>query len=407
MTDDVTTGPLRGIRVLDLADGMGLYCTKMLAGLGADVIKVEPPGGDGSRDIGPFYKDEPHREKSLFWFHFNANKRGITLNLQTPEGRELFKRLAATADIVVETSPPGAMEEEGIGWSALSSLNPRLIFASLTPFGQEGPWKNYQASDLVGNALGGLLNNCGWPGKAPEKLGGSQAYHMASVQATTGILMALYQRTKTGQGRHIDVSMHASVPVTLMVTVPLYERTGKMTGRAWNWHAEAANGVFPCKDGYIDFRLRLQRWDDFIRWLDRDGLAEELKGEEWKDPWFRQVPENVRKIDAVFCQFLLRHGKQELYEDGQKRGFEIGPAYTIPEVAASKQLRARNYFMPVEHPELGETLEYLGPPFRSSLAPGQAMRRAPLIGEHNESIYEEELGLSREQVIRLADAGVI
>lgn len=401
------SGPLEGIRVLDLADPKGLYCTKLLADMGADVIKIEPPGGDPVRRIGPFFKDEPHREKSLYWFHYNTNKRSITLNIETIDGKELFKKLSLGADIVVETFTPGVMDEMGVGWRVLSEINPRLILASITPFGQEGPWKNYKASDLVGIAVGGLLSTCGWPERAPEKIGGSQAYHIASAQTVVAILIALYQRTKTGKGRHIDISMHASIPVTLMVSVPVYEKTGNVRARGWDWYTDPANGVFPCKDGYIDFRLRIQRWDDFVSWLGKDGVADELKDEKWKDPWYRQRPENTQKINEIFREFLMRHRKKELYEEGQERGFEVGPVNTIREVAESTQLRARRYFVPVEHPEFGATLEYLGPPFRFSLTPWKIMERAPFIGEHNEEIYLHELGLSRRELTSLAAAGII
>lgn len=405
--DEPTNGPLKGIRVLDPADAKGLYCTKMLSDLGADVIKIEPPGGDPSREIGPFFKDKPHKEKSLYWFHFNTNKRSITLNLQTADGRDIFKRLSSKADVIVETFARGVMDEMGMGWKTLSENNPRLILASITPFGQEGPWRDYKASDLVGLAFGGLLSTCGWPERAPEKIGGSQqAYHMASLQATVGILMALHQRTKTQKGRHIDISMHASIPVTLMVSVPVYERAGRIMARGWNYNNPAL-GIFPCQDGYIDFRLRMQSWDAFVKWLDRDGMADEFKGEEWKDPWYRLRPENIQKIDGIFRQFLMKYSKKELYEDGQKRGFEVAPVNTIREVTESGQLRARRYFVPVEHPELGEKLEYLGPPFRLSLTPWKIAKRAPLVGEHNEEIYQNELGLNRQELTSLAEAGVI
>lgn len=401
------SGPLSGIRVLDLTNEMGLYCTKLMADLGADVVKIEPPEGDAARGIGPFYKDQVHKEKSLTWFHFNTNKRGITLNLQTADGRELFKRLAAKADVVVETFAPGTLDELGIGWDILTEANPRLILASLSPFGQTGPWRNYKASALVGAAVGGLLSTCGWPDKAPETIGASPAYHMASVQATVGILMALYQRTRTHSGRHIDVSMHASVPVTLMVSVPIYQRTGQLRLREGDKHADAAHGIFPCKDGYIDFRLRFQNWNAFVEWLDKDGLAGELKDEQWKDHWFRQRPENIQMIDEKFRKFLLKYNKQELYEEGQERGFEIAPVNKIPEVAESIQLKNRKYFQPVEHPELGATLAYLGAPFRLSAAPWKLAKRAPLLGEHNQEIYHAELGLKPQEICSLAAAGII
>jgi len=403
----MTNGPLAGIRVIDLADAKGLYCTKLLADLGAEVVKVEPPGGDPARAVPPFFKDDSHSEKSLYWFHYNTNKLSITLNLRTSAGIDLFEKLSLRSDIIVETFAPGVLDGLGIGWKKLSTANPRLILGSITPFGQQGPWKDHKATDLVGSALGGLLSTCGWPEKSPEQLGGHQAYHMASVQAAVGILMALYQRSRTQKGRHVDISMHASIPVNLMVAVPVYEKTGRIMKREGDRHTDPANGIFPCKDGYIDFRLRLQRWDEFVQWLDDDHLAGELTAEEWKDPWFRQRPENLEKIDATFRNFLIRHTKKELYEEGQGKGFEVAPVNRIPEVAESAQLRARDYFVTVEHPELDATLEYLGPPFRMSATPWKISNRAPLLGEHNEAIFQKELGLSPEELTGLKAAGVV
>jgi len=193
--DASISGPLRGVRVLDLANAMGLYCGKLLGDLGADVIKVEPPGGAPERKIGPFLKGQSHPEKSLYWFHFNTNKRGITLNLHTTDGKELFRKLSARTDVIVETFAPGAMDEMGsVGRHYLGPI-PGLSWPP-SPLSVKQVHEGLQASDLVGIAVGGLLATCGWPERAPEGMGGSQAYHMASVQAAVGILIALYQRTK-------------------------------------------------------------------------------------------------------------------------------------------------------------------------------------------------------------------
>ena len=185
---------LGDIRVLDLADEKGVYCTKLLADLGADTIRIEEPGGDPMRRIGPFFHDEPDHEKSLYWFQFNTSKRGITLNLETADGREILKRLVKTADVVVETFPPGYLDEMGLGYSVLSELNPGVVLTSITPFGQSGPYRDFQSSDLIAQAMGGLMYLAGFPEDAPHKLHGSQAYHSASVQAAVGTMMALYAR---------------------------------------------------------------------------------------------------------------------------------------------------------------------------------------------------------------------
>ncbi|HEX2278239.1 MAG TPA: CoA transferase [Candidatus Tectomicrobia bacterium] len=182
-------GPLTGLRVLELADEKGQFCGKLMADLGADVIKIEPPGGEHTRIVGPFLDDIPHRERSLSFWHYNTSKRGITLNLETPEGRGLFRRLVPTADVLLETSPPGYLPSLGLGYDELSRLNPRLIVCSLTPFGQTGPWRGYQSSDLLQLAAGGQMGCCGYdpedvPAAPPIAPGGGNAWHIGSHSPT-------------------------------------------------------------------------------------------------------------------------------------------------------------------------------------------------------------------------------
>ena len=206
---------LAAYRVLDLTDEKGVLCTKLMADFGADVIKIEPPGGDPMRRIGPFYHDEPDPEKSLFWFTFNTSKRSITLDITRREGQEILRQLATTADFVVECFAPGYLDSLGLGYSALSEVNPRLIMTSITPFGQTGPYRDYKASDIVGLAMGGLLYLNGEPGRPPVRVRASQAYAQASVQAAGGTMVAHYYREISGEGQHVDVSMQEAVSNTL------------------------------------------------------------------------------------------------------------------------------------------------------------------------------------------------
>lgn len=398
---------LDNVRVLDLTDQKGVYCTKLLADLGADVIKVEPPGGDAMRTIGPFYHNEIHPEKSLYWFHFNTSKRGITLDLEAEEGRKIFKRLAEKANILVETYPPGYLNERGLGYLELSKLNPGLVMTSITCFGQTGPWKNYKSSDLVALALGGLLYVCGWPDLPPIRMGGSQAYHQVSAEATVGTLIAYYHSFLTGEGQHVDVSLHQAIPICLQSRPQVYMKSGEIAERAGDEHREAASGVFPCKDGYVDIRIFVHRWDALVDWLDGEGMAGDLKEERWEDPFYRLKEENQNHIDSLLRLFLIKHTKRGIYEEGQKRGIVVGMVDTAAEVVENAQLKARNFFINVNHPELKDTLKYLGPPYRLYETPSKISRRAPLIGEHNSEIFQKELGLSAQEVSRLKEAKVI
>lgn len=398
---------LENVRVLDLADQKGVYCTKLLADLGADVIKVEPPGGDPGRRIGPFYHNEVDPEKSLHWFHFNTSKRGITLNLENEDGRGIFKRFIEKTSILVETYPPGYLEELGIGYAELSKVNPALVMTSITNFGQTGPWKDYKSSDLVALALGGLLYYCGWPEGPPMRMAGSMAYHQVSVESAVGTLIAYYHSMLTGEGQQLDVSLHQAIPICLQSRPQIYTKTGDIGERPGDEHVEAASGVFPCKDGFVDIHIFLHAWDALVGWINSDGMGEDLKEEKWKDPFFRLQEQNFKHIDDILRSFLMRHTKREIYEEGQTRGVVVGMVDTAAEVVENRQLKARSFFVDVEHPELKEKLRYLGPPYRLAETPWRISRRAPLIGEHNNEIYTEELGFSGSEVSRLKKAQVI
>ena len=219
--------PLTGMRVLDLSGPMGVYCGKLMADMGADVIKVEPPGGDPMRQIGPFLNADSSSGHSLYWLHFNTNKRSITLDVADPKGAELLSKMAQDADVVLETSPPGYLENLGLGYKDLSQTNPDLIYASLTPFGQTGPYKDFKATDLTGFAMGGYMYVTGWPDTPPTRLWGAQAYNTTSNRAFIAILLALYHRMSTGEGQFIDVSMQEAVAATTEHVNTTYNYTGE------------------------------------------------------------------------------------------------------------------------------------------------------------------------------------
>lgn len=399
--------PLRGVRVLDLAAAAGQYCGKLLAQLGAEVIKVEPPVGDPGRQLGPFLGGIAHPERSLFWTYYNGNKHGITLNLDMAEGRELFKSLVAVSDVLVETGRPGAMAGKGLGYRDLKGINPRIIFTSLTPFGQNGPWRDFKSSDLVASALGGLLYVCGWPDRPPVRIAGDQAYYLASFNAALAILIALYHREFSGQGQLADISMHECIPPVLMSTIPSYLESGEISKRTGDERRLPANGIFPCLDGYVDIRLWGSTWDNFVAWLDAEGMAGELAEDKWKDPWYRVQPESVKVIDRVLANFTITRKKQHLYDEAVKRGLEVAPVNTVADIAVDRQLASKNVFVPVEHEYLATTSDYLRFSPILSESPPSPPRRAPLIGEHNVQVYQQELGITKREYSRLKRAGVI
>jgi benzylsuccinate CoA-transferase BbsE subunit len=413
---------LEPYRVLDLTQAIGWTCGKLLADLGADVIKIEPPGGDVDRRIGPFYRDVPHPERSLAWFAANTNKRGITLNLDTTDGQVLWLALARDADFVVESFPPGFMEQRGIGFRELSTLNPRLIWTSITPFGQSGPYASYHASDLVGMAMGGLMYLCGDADRPPVRLRPAQAYLQAGLQAAVATLLAHHFRVRNGEGQFIDVSMQHAVSWTIIPTRQYWELNRIITergGAARAFGDQLRRIIFPCRDGHVALMgvMNAREWGPMVDWLASEGMAEDLTDESWAILVQHAGPgpltqaavtdDELAHVCDVLARFFLKHTKAELAEEAQGRRIVLFPVHTARDLLEHPQLSARDFFRPLEHPELGETLCYPGAPYRLSGTPWQLRRRAPLIGEHNEAVYGGELGLSRAELAVLMAAGAI
>jgi len=393
---------LGDLRVLDLTGPIGLYCTKQLADLGAEVIKIEQPGGDPVRRIGPFYHDEIDPEKSLYWFHFNTSKKSITLNLQSIEGVEIMKRLVKTADVLVETYQPGYLDSMGLGYSILKEINPGLIMTSITPFGQPGPYKDFKASDLIGLAMGGFLFICGWEDEPPTRVGGSQAYNMASINACIATLTALYYRDMTGEGQYIDVSMQQCVAHALQWVTQMYDLQGRIMARS----GRLGVPLQECKDGWANM-IALFDWDIFVEWLDSVGEASDLSDAKYKQMDYQIRPEVRQHITEVTDAFTKAHDKRWLCEEGQKRHIIAIPCNNARDVVENPQLVERSFFVNVEHPELQDTLMYPGAPYRLGETPWRIAHRAPLIGEHNTDIYIEELGFTSDDLEVFKERGII
>ncbi|UCC61279.1 MAG: CoA transferase [Dehalococcoidia bacterium] len=414
---------LSDYRILDLTDDRGFYCGKVLADLGADVIKIEPPGGDPSRNTGPFYKDIPHPEKSLYWWAYNTSKRGITLNIETAEGADIFRRLVKTADIVVESFPPDYMENLGLGYPVLSEINPGIIMTSITAFGQTGPYKDWKAPDLVGCSLGGQSYVTGDDDRPPCRIGYPQAYLHAGNQAASGTLAALYYREVSGEGQHVDVSMQESVAWTLMNVIQFWDL---MTFNMFRGGSTRMMGTprfrvaFPCKDGFVAFliaggQLASISMPALIQWMaeeNRLGAFEDIKDWGAKD-WAEKVDAWAMTQDQVdpwensLIDFFADKTKAELYEQAMKRRIILYPVSNTKDLAENIQLRERDFWVQVEHLELGETITYAGAPYRMTGTGWNISRRAPLIGEHNLEIYKGELGFSDDEMRLLKETGAI
>ena len=414
---------LSGYSILDLTDDKGHYCGKVLADLGADVIKIEPPGGDPSRNIGPFYKDTPDPEKSLSWWAYNTSKRGITLNLESDQGKDIFRRLVKNADAVVESSPPGYMDGLGLGYTALSEINPDIVVTSITPFGQTGPYKDWKADDLVGWAMAGQAYVTGDDDRPPCQISFPHGYLVTGSHAASGTLAALYYRECSGEGQHVDVSMQEAVLWTTLILVQFWDIMKINLFRAGSRRSMGTalfRLAFPCKDGHVGFlvaggQLASITMPPLIKWMAEEGMLgafEDKKDWEARD-WIEKVDamaltqETVDAWENSLLNFFATKTKTEIYEKAREKSMIIYPVSTTKDLAENVQLKTRDFYVGVEHPELGETITYMGSPYKMTVDSWSIRRRAPLIGEHNKEIYDGELGLSQADMRLLKEAGVI
>jgi crotonobetainyl-CoA:carnitine CoA-transferase CaiB-like acyl-CoA transferase len=397
------SGPLTGYRVLDLGGPLSLHCAKLLADMGADVIKVESPAGDESRRVPPFKDDAPHPEKSLYFLHFNTNKRGITLDVEKPDGREILLELCKKADVLIETYRPSRAKELRLTYQELSAVNPALIVASITPFGQNGPWKDYKANDMAGIALGNLLYLAGEPGEPPLQPPGEIAYGMASTYGAFGIAVALYHRLDSGKGQHIDVSMHECAGHIAGYFIPNFGYTGEKPARASRKGEETdLYDPYQTKNGYARiFIIPVEQWRRLVDWM---GKPASISGPEFEKMAFRRKhPEIVVGAIAEFC---ARYTKEELYEEGQKRRIAVTPINTAGEFIEMEQTKSRGLFVDMEHPVVGKYKQFGVVP-RLMETPGAIYRPAPLLGEHNKEVFMGDLGMNNDDLVALRAEGVI
>ncbi len=395
---------LSGLRVLDITGEMGMFCTRLLTDLGAEVLKIEKPGGDDAREIGPFVHDVPNPEMSLYFWFLNTGKKSLTLNIESNAGQEILHRLLETTDVLVETFLPGYMDSLSLGYASLSKHYPRLIMTSITPFGQTGPRRGYKSCNLVASALGGQMYVCGDSDTPPLKPYGEQSCFTASLFGAVGTLIALHYRHLSGRGQHIDISLQECVASTLEHVNVLYMYEGIISQRQGTLHWNGEFRLFPCKDGYILLSL-FREWDTLVEWLDSEGMAADLKEIRWLNVQLRL--QEIDHIIEVVERWTKRHTAAELVEQAQLMHLPWAEVASMEKLAGNPQLKERGFFVEVEHPELSSCFTYAGAPFKLSHTPWRISRRAPLIGEHNEEIYCGELGFSPHELAALRTKGVI
>jgi benzylsuccinate CoA-transferase BbsE subunit len=414
---------LKGVRMLDLTDEKGALCGKMFADMGAEVIKVEPPEGCATRKIPPFLDDEPELDHSLHFLAYQAGKRSITLNLELADGRELLKELVQRTDFLVEAFPLGYLESIGLGYETLAELNPRLIHASVTPFGDKGPGEDYKAADIVSWASGGAMFMMGESGKPPIQMSAPQAWLHAGAEAAVASMIAYYARQADGAGQHIVVNAQACGVWTLMneQAMPLLHgdylrRSGVFTGAIGG----RRKTVYRCRDGHISFLIAggayfnstkaviawMKEEDAAPEWLTREGGLKSLT----PAGFMSATPADFKELDdteEVVERFFMTKTKKELWQNILKRRLFGAPVANAADIADDPQLKSREYFVTVDHAGLGRKLMLPGAFAKMSETPVGPQGAAPQLGEHNQQIYGGLLGLSNQEIVALRAAGTI
>ena len=400
--------PFDGLTVLEYAGFIaGPYCAKLLADLGARVVKIEPPGaGDPARSYGPFPGDIPDKEKSGLFLYLSSNKLSVTLDPKTPAGRDLFTRLASKAGLLVEDTEPGTMAELGLDYATLREANPGLVYVSITPYGQNGPkahWKAHHINTFhaagEGYALPGGLSHATFPDRAPITGGAHMGEYDAALMAASAAVAALFAREAWGLGQHVDVSKQEATLAVNRLAQALYLGHGVISDKSRHYDY---GGLYPCKDGYVNlFPREDHQWQALTEVMGRPDLAE--------SEIFRARAARIEhgdEVNAIVAGWAATLTKSEIYQRVAPTRCPASPFATPEEVVNSPQMEARRFFLEVHHPKVG-TLQHPSQPYRFSVSQDTQRRPAPLLGQHNEEVLCGDLGLEPEELAGLRRGGVV
>jgi crotonobetainyl-CoA:carnitine CoA-transferase CaiB-like acyl-CoA transferase len=410
---------LSSLRALDLTDEKGFICGKILAALGVETIKVEPPGGDPGRGISPHFGGTPDINKSLNWLAYNTDKHSITLNLESERGRGIFKDLAVRSDFILESFTPGYLDSLGLGYEALSKINPRIILTSITTFGQKGPYSKFKGCSLVVSAMSGVMSTNGDPDRPPLKEGLETEYYESAAAAALGTLMAYYVRQKTGEGQQVDVSMQEIAAKRTSSNLIMWEfdkRLIKRSGIIRTIGARSTRWIWECRDGYVFWSYMggkpgSQGNRAISQWIDDEGMENPLHSvSNWEE--FDMAAQDVSKemLDShqkAIATLFIRHTKKEITEEGLKRGLNACVINTPADILDNPQLKARDYWVDLKSSTPGQSFRYPRFFFLSNETENFVRSAAPIPGEYNTVIYRNELRLSDQEIKDLERANVI
>jgi crotonobetainyl-CoA:carnitine CoA-transferase CaiB-like acyl-CoA transferase len=384
------------------------HCTKLLADMGSEVIKIEQPGlGDPARRQGPFPDDTPHLERSGLFLYLNTNKLGVTLNLKVADGQSLLARLIKDADVVVENIPPDERATMGLDYESLRDANPSLIMLSVTPFGLSGPCQQYKGNYLTAFHGGGYGYDYPKPADDPDtepplRGGGRAADFITAITACIALMQAVIGRGANGLGSHIDLSQQEAIAYTQYGPLNQYNKGEPFSRAKADFKPGFVTAVLPCQDGYVAVSPREEH--QWARWLEVMGSPDWAKDERFKD-----VPSRTRHWDEIVARmgkWSRLQRKDAVYRAAQENRVVSYPFNTMADLVSNPQLAHRQYYTKVDHPVIGK-LMMPGLPFISTAMPKQSPRPAPLLGQHNEEIYCERLGYAKEDLVRLRELGVI
>ena len=410
-------------RVLDLTNEKGFLCGKALGDFGADVIKIEQPGGEPARSKGPFYHDIPDPEKSLYWFAFNANKRSITLDIETADGREVFKNLVKTADVVLESYAPGYLDKIGLGYSVLSEINPGIILTSISGFGQKGPYRDYNDRELAVWALSGYMYITGEPDRPPLAPSYPHGHLIGAMNGAIGTMVALSQRRLTGRGQQVDASSHQGLCFAISIETKLpwalqkvnATREGRDRMRILSKDGQVKIPLlWECKDGSVAFFFWvgpnfIKHNESLVQWIKESGVDPGLLGTwDWeKEGWNKYSMEEVKQIRVTLETFFMKHTKMELHDGAMGHRIQLTPVLAPKDLLEFPLFKERDFWREIDHPELGEKITYPGGFVKTGIGDCGVRFRAPLIGEHNEAVLQEEMGISPEDMVNMKQRRVI
>jgi benzylsuccinate CoA-transferase BbsE subunit/naphthyl-2-methylsuccinate CoA transferase subunit len=410
MKKEESSDSLNNVRVVDFTGELGPYAARMYAGLGADVIHVEPMTGDPLRNIAPFYKNKPGRDSSLQFLYYNAGKKSLVLDINKEEGKSVFCRLCKTADVLFESFVPGYLESIGLSYDILSAHNHKLVQTSISPFGNFGPYADYPGSDLTCSAMGGFLYLAGVENDKPVRVCDNQSYRMAEAYAAVGSSIALLFARKNGTGQHVDVSCMESAGMALENAIQYYDLEGKIR-RGRGKEASTAT-VHPCKDGYIVIVAIMGKnkgmWDRFLEWMKNEDVEEweVFNDDKWVEPAYRSSEEAYETFCRIFERYTMKHDKLYLYEAGQAAKTAVSPVSNGKDLYENPQLRTLDFWQTLHHENLDGDVVYPGAPYEFSSLRWRQGDPAPGFGQHTAELLAE-LGYGNADINLLAEKEVV